>query len=376
MKKTFSLPILLLSLMLSLTYCSNSELTKAQTENKKLNELYNNARVEIAKLTAEQEFNKKELERLTKELTTLKQEFEKVSKQRDELLVNSTGDAARLKMLDERFKELQKQIQLLEKQKTTLEAQAQKLKMDSDREYKQTATQLQKAEAQLLVLKEKLLQAEAERKRLTEEAGRTRTTAQTGSIDSRIETIRKDIAAKEAEINALKAALEKMQKEMENQKKVYEQLIEKLKKEIQSGTVQTSLNGREVRMVFKDKILFASGSTEINATGRNILNIVGQELKNLSYGLIYVEGHTDSDRVVAWRIKQIYPTNWEFSVIRAVRVVRFFVERIGIQPEKVIAAGRSQYVPSAPNVNNQGKALNRRIEILIMPERKIVQGQR
>jgi chemotaxis protein MotB len=360
--------LLVIIAILNLSGCSNDALKKSEEEGKKLQNELNQAKIENAKLTTSQEYMKKEIERLSAELKTAKEELEKVSKQRDELLTTSLTESARLKMLDERVKSLTDQIKLLETAKKTLEDENKKIQADSNTEVTKHKDQLSKAEAEMTALKAKLEILEAERKRIVEQAARDNRTPDTRGVDSRIQDVRAGISDKENEINKLKQEIEKLKTDFAKERTAYEQMIEKLKKEIGEVNVQTSIEGREVKM---EKVMFASASTEITAQGRDILRKIGLELKKLQYGMIYIEGHTDSDRVVAWRLIQKYPTNWEFSVIRATNVVRFLVERVGVNSEKIIAAGRSRYAPVSPNTTREGKAKNRRIEIYIMPERKI-----
>jgi hypothetical protein len=89
--------------------------------------------------------------------------------------------------------------------------------------------------------------------------------------------------------------------------------------------------------------------------------------------LIQVTGHTDDSPPTA-KIRERFPTNWELSVARASNVVRFLQESAGIPGKRLIAAGFGQYRPVATNANHAGRARNRRIEIVLMPQIEPVAG--
>jgi chemotaxis protein MotB len=135
------------------------------------------------------------------------------------------------------------------------------------------------------------------------------------------------------------------------------------------------MEGSSIRMIFMNEILFSSASTRISAKGASILRIIGNQLKKLKDRDIYVEGHTDSNPVLDWRIRRYYPTNWEFSVVRATRVSRFLIRELKINPKRITAAGRGEYMPRASNTTPRGRAVNRRIEILISPKSVILENR-
>ncbi len=144
---------------------------------------------------------------------------------------------------------------------------------------------------------------------------------------------------------------------------VYQSLVEQLEGELESGRLEIHrLRGRlHVRAL--DQILFDSGSTGIKAEGREVLAKVATQLKDISGHRIRVEGHTDKLPIASSR----YPSNWELSSARAAGVVRFMVEQ-GLDPSLLSAAGFGPYQPIADNATRQGRARNRRIEIVLVPD--------
>lgn len=114
-----------------------------------------------------------------------------------------------------------------------------------------------------------------------------------------------------------------------------------------------------------EKILFDSGSAEIKKEGKKVLDRVVEILKNVKDRQINIEGHTDNVPISP-RLAQKFPTNWELSTARATNVVRYLQEK-GIDPALLSATGYAEYRPVSPNDTEEGRAKNRRIEIVLVP---------
>jgi chemotaxis protein MotB len=136
--------------------------------------------------------------------------------------------------------------------------------------------------------------------------------------------------------------------------------------EIEKGEITiTQLRGKlKVNMV--DEILFDSGKTTIKPQGLEVLERVGSILLDVKDKAISIEGHTDDVPIGAELSKQ-YPTNWELSAVRATTVARYLQEKIGINPGLLSAIGYGEYQPVASNESDEGRAKNRRIEIVLVP---------
>lgn len=115
-----------------------------------------------------------------------------------------------------------------------------------------------------------------------------------------------------------------------------------------------------------DKVLFQTGSFDVNENAKAILSKVATVLKaqpDLEY---MVEGHTDN--VVINGNNELMIDNWDLSVKRATTIVRLFQKQYGLNPAQLVAAGRSEYKPIADNSTVDGKARNRRTRIVILPQ--------
>ncbi len=150
-----------------------------------------------------------------------------------------------------------------------------------------------------------------------------------------------------------------VQAELENIKSQVEEFIFKNKL---AGNVSVKLDARGAVITISDMILFSEGEAEFTASARPILKKLAKILNQFSYQ-IHVEGHTDNLPIKNDR----YPSNWELSAARACEIVRFFIDA-GIDPTRLRAIGFAQYRPIADNSTPEGRAKNRRVEIVYVRE--------
>ena len=146
----------------------------------------------------------------------------------------------------------------------------------------------------------------------------------------------------------------------------YDQLVAKMKGEIDKGQVTISeLKGRlTVNMV--EAILFDSGKAEVKQEGLVVLGKVIEILKTVNDKSIRIEGHTDNKPIVG-PLTQRFSTNWELSAARAINVARY-LQKQGIEPTKLSAAAFGEFKSVADNATLEGRARNRRIEIVLVPK--------
>ena len=112
-----------------------------------------------------------------------------------------------------------------------------------------------------------------------------------------------------------------------------------------------------------DRVLFDSGETELRAEGRQVLLKVAGILAQHPQRQIHVIGHTDNVP-----IRRKFPSNWELSCARATAAVRFLQEQAGVDPRRLGALGYGEFHPIADNSTPEGRAKNRRIAIVVLPE--------
>ena len=149
-------------------------------------------------------------------------------------------------------------------------------------------------------------------------------------------------------------------------KSTYDNLVKDLQQEIKQGEIKITQIKDKLSVNMVEKILFDSGKAEIKPKGKEVLKKVGDILKKVTDKQIRIEGHTDNVPIGPG-LQAKYPTNWELSTTRATTVARFLQDKAEIDPKLLVAAGYSEFRPIAGNDTDEGKAQNRRIEIVLLP---------
>jgi chemotaxis protein MotB len=169
------------------------------------------------------------------------------------------------------------------------------------------------------------------------------------------------LSEKERQVRNLQDALNKKDS-------VMYALVSSLKGEFISADdedIQIEVEKGAVFVSISDKMLFKSGNADLNKDARAILEKVAKVLNNQPDMEVLVEGHTDNK---AFKDGAAIKDNWELSVQRAASVVRVLQNDYNVDPARMIAGGRSYYVPVASNDTKEGRAQNRRIKIIILPK--------
>ncbi len=149
-------------------------------------------------------------------------------------------------------------------------------------------------------------------------------------------------------------------------KNTYNRLVNALEEEIKRGELTISNLEGQLSVNLLNKILFDSGKTTIKKDGKKVLKSLGDVLNKFPDKALQIAGHTDNVKISS-RLKERYPSNWELSTARATSVVHFLQDKVGLPGERLIAAGYSEYQPVASNDTPEGRAQNRRIQILLVP---------
>jgi len=125
--------------------------------------------------------------------------------------------------------------------------------------------------------------------------------------------------------------------------------------EVKKGVVYVSIS---------DRMLFKSGSYKISNRAEEVIGKISKIINDHDELDILVEGHTDNVPIATDCIDD----NWDLSVKRATSIVRLMQIKFGVEPERMTAGGRSEYIPKSTNETTDGRALNRRTEIVILPK--------
>ena len=142
------------------------------------------------------------------------------------------------------------------------------------------------------------------------------------------------------------------------------QLKKVLKDGFNDEDIQVDVEKTVVYISIADKLLFKSGSATISSDAKRVLGKVAEVIAAQNDLEVMVEGYTDNKPISTAGIKD----NWDLSVKRATSVIRVLQNDFNIKPERLIAAGRSEYKPLESNDTVEGRARNRRTRIVLMPK--------
>jgi len=179
------------------------------------------------------------------------------------------------------------------------------------------------------------------------------------NLQDQKQSLQEQIAALEKEKQALEATSQQSQTQ-------FDALVKKLSAEVEQGQLQVRQYQNMLSVDVAEKIFFDSGRAVLKEGGKEVLAKVGEALKSYDNKVIRVVGYTDNVPI-AKSMQNVYPTNWELSVARATNVVRY-LQDVGVPPERMVAAGRGEFAPIAPNDTPEGRQKNRRIEIMLIDQ--------
>ena len=183
-----------------------------------------------------------------------------------------------------------------------------------------------------------------------------------------IEAQKNTIKGLEGDLEKERSVVQQKDEKISDLEKTRAEIETSLKEQIAQKNIKIEEIEGKLKVTFVDKILFDSGSVKIKPKGREVLLTLADSFKDNKEQSIVVEGHTD-DVQIGSALQDRFPTNWELSAARATSVVRFLQEKGSITPERLTASGFSFYKPVDTNETDEGRRQNRRIEIILIPER-------
>jgi chemotaxis protein MotB len=128
-----------------------------------------------------------------------------------------------------------------------------------------------------------------------------------------------------------------------------------------SGSVDVGASREGIVISLAGNMLFDSGKSDLKPRGMTLLDTLTERLRTMP-NEIRVEGHTDNIAIAT----PLYPSNWELSSARATTVARYLAEHSEIAPQRLIAAGYGEFHPVAPNDTREGRARNRRVDLVVL----------
>lgn len=186
--------------------------------------------------------------------------------------------------------------------------------------------------------------------------------AQRADLEQRNAMLTSELDEARTENQQLSATLAAKKRELDSMVATRDRLVTELKDELAAGQIQIRKLVDGVSLNVSDELLFPSGGVEIDAKGRDVLQRVGQRIQG-DTSLVFVEGHTDDVRIGP-SLRSRFPTNWELAAARASVVVRILSEA-GVDPKRLRAVSRGPFAPVVSNDTPEGRAKNRRTEIIL-----------
>lgn len=239
------------------------------------------------------------------------------------------------------------------------------------------ANEVRKLNANLAQLETVERDLRAQVARLTGEVERQR--AMVEQKERELDNKRRELANMASEAGALAASVENMQlalKELEQRKakaeanlQEFRDLVARFKKMIDAGTLSVKVvDGRMVVQLATD-ILFPAGSASLSADGKAALTEVASVLASIPGRDFQIAGHTDDQPISTAQ----FPSNWNLGAARAIAVTRLLIDS-GLGAERVSAASYAEFQPADTNKTKEGRASNRRIEIIVVPDLSAMPG--
>lgn len=275
----------------------------------------------------------------------LKQENRKLSDENESLLSAKTAAENELKQLKAAYDEAVEERNQLQSDYNATKANYDALKDSYDALEKNSSAAIA---ANSQKNRELLAQLEAKEQALAAENQRLeKLKNELEERSNHVAELEKVIAQKDAAMKALKEAISKALTDFEGKGLTVEQ---------RDGKVYVSM---------ENKLLFSSGSWAVGTDGRRAVQQLGTVLAQNPDIAVLIEGHTDN---VPYKGNGQLSGNWDLSTKRATAIVNILRENDGINPENLTAAGRGEFAPVATNDTPEGRAKNRRIEVILTPK--------
>jgi chemotaxis protein MotB len=279
-----------------------------------------------------------ENERLTVENREMKARIGRVEEQQEKLVEDSIR-------IYNQLEELESEMAQLERKYTDLEATHEALLRGNARETRRLLNELQSTQEDL-ALKQQLLK----------------------ELEANVATQRQDVNRLQAELEARNARLMEMEEMLYEKDRVMEELREKVAEALLGfegqGLTVTRRDGN-VYVSLEEQLLFKTGSTVVDPKGVQALQRLAVVLANNPDINIMIEGHTDN---VPFRKGASIKDNWDLSVMRATSIVRILLDAASIEPTRITAAGRGEFLPVDPADTPEARRKNRRTEIILSPD--------
>jgi chemotaxis protein MotB len=286
--------------------------------------------------------SKKVYQELESKFNNLRSSNLELLKEKDELLASKKALEANLESLKNDYAALKNKKLILENEFSSLQTKHKNLEESYDalstQSSKKLAEQAQKNQELLAELEAKELKLAAE--------------------NSRLEKLQKELKQRSEQIDELESLINAKEAQMQQLKNAISNALHNFEGK---GLTVVHKNGK-IYVSMENKLLFNSGSWAVGVEGKKAVEQLANVLAENKDINVLIEGHTDDVPYTGSTLID----NWDLSVKRATAIVRI-LENKGVDPTQITAAGRSKFVPVDTNKTAEGKAKNRRIEIILAP---------
>ena len=294
---------------------------------------------------AEADEVKAENQKLSTKVTELQASFDNLTKRIAGLQLDSNVRGTSLRTMTTNYDQLNKTyLELLKNYKDILAG---------------NTTETQKILMQLKTTQDSLLNKEDALKKLAAELDTKKISLD--KLGKQLEASKADLDAKDAKLNELQSVLNKKDSTV---KALKAKVMDALTGYEGKGLTITQKNGK-IYVSLDESLLFASGSFTVDPKGVEAIKKLAKVLETNTDINVLIEGHTDN---VPYTGTGVIKDNWDLSVLRATAIVKIITNNSNVDPKRLTAAGKSEYDPVESNETKEGKAKNRRTEIILTPK--------
>jgi chemotaxis protein MotB len=187
------------------------------------------------------------------------------------------------------------------------------------------------------------------------------------SLSDDLKNKQNELQKKESDLKEKEAKLKELERIINRQDSIMSALTGTVKNALlgfKADELQVYMKDGKVYVSMSDKLLFKSGSPDVEAKGKEAIQKLAEVLNKNPDISIAIEGHTDNVPIRT----AVFKDNWDLSAARATNVVRMLTDEYGMDPHRLTASGKGEFFPVADNTSSEGKAKNRRTEIVLSPK--------
>jgi len=191
--------------------------------------------------------------------------------------------------------------------------------------------------------------------------------ADAAQFDAALRQKAEELSQKEKLLEEREKSLAELQKVIARQDSITQRLNDILRNALlgfNADELSVEIRNGKVYVSMSDKLLFKSGSAAVESKGKEAIQVLGEVLVKNNEIDVLIEGHTDNVPIKTAN----YKDNWDLSVARATSIVRILTDDHKVEPTRLTASGRGEFLPRETNDTAEGRARNRRTEIILSPK--------